>query len=281
MKNRIILLLAIGFISSASMAQDIVFPQLAGFKIKTGYPVYLPDNLWDFINGAADNYLANGFVDLHVAEYKKGKAVIKLEIYRHSDNTMAFGIYSSERSPSFSFIDLGSQGYIADGSINFFKGDYYVKTRTYSKKEKVLKAEETLANRVAAMLTGETAMPAMLLQLPAEGRKANEETYINESVLGHSFLNKAFKAVYQAGTDEFAIYLSEGSSPEEVRKTAETYLASTGIATVETGDSKFMITDGYNGTIFLAWKDKRMVIISGLAKDQADLADRYTAQILK
>lgn len=122
MRNRIMLLLAIGFISTASLAQDIVFPQLKGFKIKTDYPVYVPDNLWDFINGAADNYLANGFVDLHVTEYKKGKAVIKLEVYRHSENTLAFGIYSSERSPSFRFMNLGAQGYIADGSINFLKG---------------------------------------------------------------------------------------------------------------------------------------------------------------
>ncbi|TFG40991.1 MAG: hypothetical protein E4H43_04960, partial [Bacteroidia bacterium] len=223
MKNRIILLLAIGFISSASLAQDIVFPQLAGYKIKTDYPVYLPDDLWDFINGAADSYLANGFVDLHVTEYKKGKAVIKLEIYRHSDNTMAFGIYSSERSPTFRFVGLGAQGYMTDGSINFFKGNYYVKIRTYSKKDKVLKTEEALATRVAAMLAGEATMPAMLSLFPSGGKKANEETYINESVLGHSFLNKAFRAAYQVGTDEFAIYLSEGSSPEAIKKTAETY----------------------------------------------------------
>jgi hypothetical protein len=275
------LLLAIGFISTASLAQDIVFPQLKGYKIKTDYPVYLPDNLWDFINGAADNYLANGFVDLHVAEYKKGKAVIKLEIYRHSGNTLAFGIYSSERSPSFRFMNLGAQGYIADGSINFFKGNYYVKIKTYSKKEKVLQAEETLANKVAVMLTGEAAMPAILSQFPAEGKKVNEETFINESVLGHSFLNKAFKAAYQVGSDEFSIFISDAISPEAAKKTVETYIASTGISPVETGDSKFMLMDGYNGTIFLAWKDKRIVIISGLAKDQAEIAEKYTSEILK
>jgi hypothetical protein len=275
------ILLAIGFISTASLAQDIVFPQLKGYKIKTDYPVYLPDNLWDFINGAADNYLANGFVDLHVAEYKKGKAVIKLELYRHSGNTLAFGIYSSERSPSFRFMNLGAQGYIADGSINFFKGNYYVKIKTYSKKEKVLQAEETLANKVAVMLTGEAAMPAILSQFPAEGKKVNEETFINESVLGHSFLNKAFKAAYQVGSDEFSIFISDAISPEAAKKTVETYIASTGISPVETSDSKFMLMDGYNGTIFLAWKDKRIVIISGLAKDQAEIAEKYTSEILK
>jgi hypothetical protein len=281
MQNRILLLLAIGLISASCRAQELIYPSLKGFKIKTDYPVYLPDNLWDFIDGAADNYLANGFVDLHVAEYKKRKTVIKLEIYRHSDNTMAFGIYSSERSPTFRFVNLGAQGYFADGAINFFKGNYYVKIKTYSKKPKVLQAEETLAARVAEMLTGETSMPAMLSQFPPEGKKLNEETYINESVLGHSFLNKAYRVTYQVGNDVFSVYISEASSPEEAKKTANTYIASTGISPVETGDSKFMIADGYNGTIFLAWKDKKIVIISGLAKDQSEIADKYTSEILK
>jgi hypothetical protein len=281
MFNRIIILLAIGLMSTASLAQDIVFPQLNGYKIKSDYPVYLPDNLWDFINGAADNYLANGFVDLHVAEYKKGKAVIKAEIYRHSSSTLAFGIYSSERSPSFRFNNLGAQGYITDGSINFFKGNYYVKIRTYSKKEKVLQAEETIANRIAGMLTGETSMPEMLSLFPPQGKKANEETFINESVLGHSFLNKAFKGAYKVGNDEFNIFIFDMASAEAAKKNAETYIASTGISPVETADSKFMLMDGYNGTIFIAWKDKRLVIISGLAKDQAEIADRYTSEILK
>lgn len=281
MQKRILLLMAIGFFSAGAYAQDLVYPALKGYKIKTDYPVYLPDNLWDFINGAADNYLAYGFTDLHVAEYKKGKAVIKLEIYKHSDNIMAFGIYSSERSPSFNFVNLGTQGYNADGAINFFKGNYYVKIKTYSKKAKVLKVEETLAARVAGMLEGETVMPAMLSRFPAEGKKINEETYINESVLGHSFLNKFFRAPYQVGSDDFSIYVSECSSPEEATKTANTFIASTGISPVETADSKFMLTDGYNGTIFISWKDKKIVIISGLAKDQAELADRYTSEILK
>ena len=125
MKKRLLFLLALGMISAGTFAQEIGFPDLDGFKKITKYPVYTPSNLWDFINGAADGYLALGFVDLHVAEYKKGKEIIKAEIYKHSDHTMAFGIYASERSPSFRYLNLGSQGYAVDGMINFFKGDYY------------------------------------------------------------------------------------------------------------------------------------------------------------
>jgi hypothetical protein len=270
----------LAFLSGALLAQEIIFPELEGFKKMTKYPVYLPENLWDFIDGAADTYLALGFVDLHVAEYKKGKDVIKLEIYRHIDHTMAFGIYSSERSPSYSFMNLGSQGYIIDGAINFFKGNYYVKIRTYSEKPKTLRSEESLAQRVEGMLTGITDMPFLLSMFPGEGKKVNEETFINESVLGHQFLNKAFKAVYQTGNDNFSIFLLKSGSPEETLKTAKAYLAAGGIET-DQPENRLVFTDGYNGTIFLSWKDDTMVIISGLAKDQADIADKYTSEILK
>jgi hypothetical protein len=281
MRNRILVGFLLFMLSGAVSAQELTLPELEGYKKTTNYPVFTPDNLWDFINGAADTYLAYGFIDLHVAEYKKGKNVIKLEVYRHSDNTMAFGIYSTERSPSFRFMNLGAQGYIADGSINFFKGNYYVKIRTYSKSEKTLNSAQSLASKVSDMLTGDSKMPVVLSQFPEEGRKQNEETYINESVLGHKFLNKAYKATYEIGSDIFSIFILGSSSPDEVQKTVNAYLKAAGQDATDSGSGKYMLTDGYNGIIFLAWKENQIVIISGLAKDQSEIADRYTSEILK
>jgi hypothetical protein len=262
-------------------AQDYNFPDLPGYKMNNDFPVFVPNNLWDFINGAAENYLTYGFKDLHVAEYKKGKNVIKLEIYNHGDPTLSFGIYSTERSPSFKFIDLGSQGYITGGAINFFKGDYYVKIRTYSNREKTIQSALDLARRVAVTIEGKTGMPAELSLFPMEGRKQNEEMYINESVLGHKFLNKAFKADYEIGPDNFSVFIFNFNSADDAWKSAEAYLSSCKVDALESSSGKYMLSDGYNGTIFVAWRDNKMVIISGLAKDQADMADKYTSAILK
>jgi uncharacterized protein (DUF1330 family) len=263
-------------------AQEIKLPDLKGYKKTSEYPVYLRDNLWDYIDGAADTYLAYGFVDLHVAEYKKGKNVIKLEIYKQSDHTMAFGIYSTERSSSFHFRQLGSQGYMtSDGAINFFKANYYVKIRTYSKDENTLKSAESLASSVSDLLTGSAEMPSALSLFPQTGKKTNEEIYINESVLGHKFLNKAFKASYEVGNDIFSIFIMENITSLETRQSVNDYLAATGTETVESETGRYMLKDGYNGTIFLAWKDNRIVIISGLSKDQSEVADKYTSEILK
>jgi len=281
MRNKIIVGFLLLTLSGSAVAQQFAFPELSGYKKVSNYPVYGPDKLWDFINGAADTYLAYGFVNLHVIEYKKGKIVIKLEIYRLSDNIMAFGIYSTERSPSFRFMNLGAQGYIADGAINFFKGNYYVKIRTYSKIEKVLQSAESLALKVSNMLEGDSKMPAVLSQFPETGKKINEETYINESVLGHKFLNKAYKGAYQIGSDNFSIYIMQNTNSEEVKKTVNAYITSTGMDPIESETGRYMIKDGYNGTIFLAWKDKLIVIIAGLSKDQTEDADRYASEILK
>lgn len=281
MKKTILSCILISLALASAISQEITFPGLAGFKIKTDYPVFTPDNLYDYIDGAADNYLSFGFVDLHVGEYKKGKEIIKAEIYRHNSHTMAFGIYSSERSPSFRFLNIGAQGYRTDGVINFFKGNYYVKIKTYSKKEKTLQAVESVAMKISLMLEGESEMPPQLVQFPAEGKKINEETYINESVLGHSFLNKAFKAVYGSGTDNFSVFIIQSPSVEDNIKTVNSCLTSAGTDPSESDEGKYVVNDGYNGTLFLAWKNDKIVIISGLAKDQADIAEKYSSAILK
>jgi hypothetical protein len=281
MRNKFLIGLFLFVLTRSVSAQESAFPELEGYKKTTNYPVYSPENLWDFIDGAADTYLAYGFVDLHVAEYKKDKNVIKLEIFRHRNNTLAFGIYSTERSPSFRFMNLGAQGYIADGTINFFKGNYYVKIRTYSKNEKTLQSVEKLALKVANLLEGDSEMPSVLSKFPEIGKKLNEETYINENVLGHKFLNEAYKATYTVGNDNFSIFIMEKSSPGEAWKSVNDYLSTIGIDAVESGSGKYLLSDGYNGFIFLSWKNNIIVLISGLAKDQTELADRYTSEIFK
>ena len=279
-KNLLILLLLVLYPFTLS-AQDIIFPELKGFRKIENYPVYTSENLWDFINGAADGFLSLGFIDLHIAEYKKGKELIKAEIYRHRDHTLAFGIYASERSSDYNFMTFGAQGYNIEGSLNFFKGNYYIKIRTFSEKPKTINAVRSLASRIEMILPGETDMPSLISLFPAEGKRKNEEVYINESVLGHSFLNKAFKAVYQVGNDIFNIYIFKSGSPEEAYKTASTYLTLAGVEPVESESGKYVFADKYNGTIFLAWKDDLIVIISDLARDQSDIANRYTSEILK
>ena len=261
--------------------QDISFPELNGFKRNTDFPVYSGDNINEFSLSLAETYRSYRFVEMNLAQYRKGKNEIRIEISRFEDNLMAFGIYSLGRSSSFRYLNLGSQGYSANSMVNFFKGQYYVHMTVLPGNEKNMLSAESLAVRIANMLPGYPEMPAILNRFPETGRKVNEEIFINENVLGHKFLNRAFKAVYEVGPDIFSLYLIENQSTSETWKAAEAYLSQAGEEVPESETGKYVITDGYNGTIFLAWNNKTMVIISGLSKDQADVADKYTSEIIE
>jgi hypothetical protein len=274
----LVIIIFIGFFKSAD-AQDLSVPELQGFKKTAKFPVFTRENLKDYNGSSSDIYLTYGFIDLNIVEYRKGKNIIRLEIYRLSDNVMAFGIYSVERSSSFRFLNLGSQGYNTDGSINFFKGDFYVRIKANSTNEKSLQSAESLALRVANMLPGNNEMPALLSRFPETGKKVNEETFLSQNVLGHKFLTGAFKAVYELGPDSFSLFIIETKSSSDTWKIAEAYLKETGEEAPESETGKYMLTDRYNGTIFMAWAEKTIVIITGLSKDQSDIADQYASQI--
>jgi hypothetical protein len=156
-----------------------------------------------------------------------------------------------------------------------------VKIRTNSKSGKTIQMLETLALKVADALPGEAVMPKTLLDFPEQGRKKNEETYINEGVLGHEFLKGAFKATYELSDITFSIYIIDSKSVEDRQKAVTSYLAKGTLDPDISLSGKYVFSDGYNGDIFLSWKENRIVIIQGLEKDQTDLADRYTTEILK
>lgn len=262
------------------LSQGISFPELQGYRKNTSFPVYTIENLKEFNSNFAEICLSYGFIDLNIAEYRKGKNEIRVEIYQHSASHLAFGMYSLERSASYRFLNLGAQGYANDGFISFFKDRYYVRIRAVPESEKNLQMAESVALRVANMLPGNPEMPQILSRFPETGRKINEETYINENVLGHKFLSGAYKAVYEVGPDVFSVYMIEKQAVSDTWKTADSYLKQAGEDVSESESGKYVISDGYNGTIFLTWAEKTIVIISGLSKDQADIADQYTTEII-
>ncbi len=260
--------------------QAITFPQVQGFKIVSEYPVYTPGDLWDYINGAADAYLSYGFSELHIAEYVKGKNRIKVEIYDHVKPILGFGIYSLERSPGYNFTNIGSQGYAEVGLIHFFKGQYYVKVVTNSSSKGIAKSLNDIARSVAASITGPEEMPSIFKRLPVSGRISNEELYINESVLGHSFLNGAMKAVYEVEGSRFNLYLFEMESEAKAYESVAAYLKIAEIEPENETDGKYQFKDGYNGLVYLVWNRNTFAVITGLDSGMESFAGTFCDPIV-
>lgn len=279
MKRLLIFLLAFLLLPDCLTAQQNLFPALKGYRTVNEYPVYTPDDLWNYIDGAADAYLALGFIDLNITEYVKGKKTIKAEVYRFGSDVLAFGMYSLERSPDYNFIPVGVQGYYEEGVVNFYKDRYYIKLMTQSKSAKTNDDMRQLAGLIAGRIEGKSTFPSMLEVFPAEGKLANQETYLLESVLGHEFLRGAFRASYNLNNDRFDIYLFDCSSSEEAsamagRLAGEAYRGGEDVF-------KYVVDDGFNGLLYMALSGRRLIVISGLDRNGMDLAERYIDMMLK
>src|SRR5512137_576823 len=68
-------------------------------------------DLWEYIDGAAEQYLTFGFQDLATSKYTDASgAVVAADIYRMSDNVHAFGIYRQEVNAKARPVPVGVEG---------------------------------------------------------------------------------------------------------------------------------------------------------------------------
>lgn len=261
-------------LSQFSAAQvENPFPEFSNWKISTEFPVYTPDNLWDYINGAATVYLQYGFTDLRMAEYSKGRKSITVEIYHHNSRENAFGIYARERYPDYYFMDIGAQGYQQGPVLNFLKGEYYVKMQSGSDKSFVIKALIDLAKVLAQSLEGDNSFPKIIKYFPDEGKIANSEKFIAVNFLGHEFFDDGFTAQYKIAGEEFTLFISQRENPEDCRMTLEKYLEFTGQDLPLKGQGNYLIKDRYNGNVNIYWINDVLMGITGTGDE--DIIEKY------
>ncbi len=239
--------------SKKEVSGDVAFPEIKGWKLVQEYPVYYPENLWDYINGAADAYLSYLFVDLHIAEYVNPEGtIIKAEVYHHKAPEYAFGIYSIERVPEYDFQEYGTQGYAEESLVHFITRDYYVKVTTNASGEVIRKNLPVIAMRVAESLGDPGPMPKPLQLFPEKGKVINSEKFIADNFLGHQFMERVFTVDYRVGEEDFVLFFMEKDSPEACATMLEDYYAFTK-QTVELKEGPHTITDRYNGTLYVIW----------------------------
>jgi hypothetical protein len=92
-----------------------LLPQLAeAGTLSAGERQFYSFDLYRYIDGAADGFLAFDMIAMVHQEYKAKDADITVDIYDMGKPLNAFGIYSAERSPNCHFLPLGAEGYVSD-----------------------------------------------------------------------------------------------------------------------------------------------------------------------
>lgn len=189
-------------------------PAQAVVQDATAY--YVAETLYQYMDGGADVYVLYDFQTLLHQEFKVKEADITVDIFDMGTPDNAFGMYSSERSPSYDYISMGAEGYRNQGILNFLKGRYYVKLAGFgSGADAVL---DQFARSIAARIDGIAEFPALLQKLPQVNRKPRSEQYVLKDPLGHAFLGPAYLVSYDGGDRESTLMVSVAPSGAEAQK---------------------------------------------------------------
>ena len=217
------LIIAISVIFSfTAAAQD--FSDLPGWSSNGQLLTYGRENLWEHINGAADQFLDLGFQQLQVMEFSQNTLSISIEIYDMGNSINAFGIYSAERFPENQFVDIGLQGYQEEGALNFFGGRYYVKLLCFDCEAQSGDILTNFAKEIVKRSGNISAFPALLSVFPKEGLLPYTEKFILRNFMGYSFLHDGFLASYKAGGQEFDCFIIDGKNAEETQEMVKRFL---------------------------------------------------------
>ena len=251
------------------LALTALFSGLAEIGAKpTGDPAFYTNNLWEYIDGGAEAFHNYDFEVLAHRVFECGAAEVTADIYDMGEPLNAFGIYSSERSPDYRFLPIGTQGYGDAFSLNFLQGPYYTKLSIYQEGM----PDSTLLPKFAEKLSGNMGaaggFPDLFGCFPVYGVLPNSEKFIKKAPLGHAFLGTAFEMEYRgAGGEPMRLLAIPSDGPQQNEDKAaklRVHFQETGsvAAVAGFGSGAFRGSNDYEGSLAVVASGKWMAILA-------------------
>lgn len=259
---------------AAAAPEEPLFPAMDGWKI-AGFATYTPQNLYEYIDGAADAFLQFDFEELETATYSNAEKVeVVVDVYRHRDPTRAFGMYSQERPSSYTPLSVGTEGYAGADHFELVAGPYYVKLTQSKGGATHLRA---VAERVASKLPGPRALPKVLGCFPEKGKRPRSERLAAKGFLGHPFLHDGATASYEVEGVRFRLFAVQGKDAADARAMIGRYLAAARVAPAEGAagaEGWATLKDPLNGEVLAGWKGRWIFgAVDSSAKDRRAMVE--------
>jgi hypothetical protein len=253
----VLLLSALAAFAAAATGPEQWLTAPAGWQPSAKVELYAPESLYKYINGAAESYLACNFRMLAVQTYSRTDgASTTVEIYQHASPADAFGIYSQERPANGFFMAIGAEGYGDIITLNFFKGDCYVKITVDGVGKEGPVVLDMFGKAVASRIPGEAKMPELVRRLPVAGRKAHTEQYIASNFLGYEYLKGAYVAEYELKGQTLRGFILATPDAPSVQAVVNRFAfgGKAPAGTLASGEKPYR--DKYNGDIQLVWQGR-------------------------
>ncbi len=262
-----------------------LLPKVEDWKYSEEPLNFIPGNLFEYINGAAEIYLAYDFKELIVGQYEKDsdaeEASLSVEVYDMGNEKNSFGIYSAERFSESQFIPVGNQGYLEEGTLNFVIGRYYIKLLCFDCGEKSDEILKSFSIKIVSRVKDKGQFPPVLSHFPQEGLLQNTEKYILRNFMGYSFLHDGYVASYMLEDQEFDCFIIEGKNEEDAQNMLKQYLEKKSNAEIKETSMGYLLKDRYYHNIFLVRKDNYICGVMKIKDDFQDLGVRYLRMLLE
>lgn len=155
------------------------------FAGSIGPEIYDRKNLFDYIDGGAELYLAYDFQRLAVQKYfsdssdSEEKNSITLEIYQMNSSPDAYGLFSFDQEGEM--VQLGQKGIYGYGLLNFWKDRFLVRIlgSDESLKEKILEFGAQIDQKIKT--TGR--LPELLSKIPKGNLIPNSDHFFHKQIL--------------------------------------------------------------------------------------------------
>jgi hypothetical protein len=234
---------------------------LAGWR-RAGEPAfYVEDNLYEYVDGADQEYFSYGFRLVATATYARADRAlpnVTVDIYDMGRDINAFGIYALGRQPNVEVLDIGTQSFLMKGYLFCWKGPYYVKVTPMKPTPEVRPAVIAFAKATAAAIPAPAGTPRLLSLLPKKGMLPLTEGYARVNVIGQEYLRNAVSARYKAKGGELELLIADFENPpaaEEALAKFRTYQSTpprTAQSMAGFGDAGFEGDDPYYKHLMVA-----------------------------
>ncbi len=188
---------------------------------------YTRDNLYDYIDGEAELYLAYGFEFLVTTAYsKKGdqKDTIVINIFRMGSLLDAFGIYAYYRRPDAEMVPIGGDGFVTESHLMFYQDRYFIQLSASGTSSLDRAVLNECADSVARNLPQQLVPPKELELIRIPALAPRTERYIAHSILGYAFFRRGVIGDAAGNAARARIFVVLEDSPETAGRALKQYV---------------------------------------------------------
>lgn len=167
-----------GKILAAFPLRQALPSETSGWKTGREDQVFTRDNIFDYMDGGGEIYLAYDFQYVFVREYVRDEAPsIVAEIYQMSSSQDAFGVFTHDTDGDE--VDLGQGAIYAAGLLRFWKDKVFVRILADSETPEAKAVIMQLGTTIIRAISQEGEKPGLVKTLPTEGLRPNSLRYFH------------------------------------------------------------------------------------------------------